>query len=229
MEDLAFQPPIDTKLDVNFVKAADKSGGLVSPRIDADGISREFGPVVSDGVRELAGGPVDARKLLADGATLLGFDLRDLVQSIDKPPAIVSDLASGGVPVVRMQWRSVPLHSSRSFVAKPGAVLDLDVESSPSRTITTCTVTNIALSLPTPETELLRLTFDRIVFTQEPGKALDLQVHGLDMEFLGELRLLQVRSRPSISATRAPRSTRPRPAWWRPTRCRFGRSAPDRS
>jgi len=192
VEDLAFRLLAGTDLTVDFVTAADKSGGLVSPRIMADGISREFGPVVSDGVRELAAGRVDARKLLADGATLLGFDLRDLVKTIDKPPAIVSDLASGGVPVVRMQWRSMPLHSSRSFIAKPGAVLDLDVESSPSRTITTCTVSNIALSLPTPDTELLRLTFGRIVFTQEPGKPPSLDVDGLDMEFLGELRLLQV-------------------------------------
>jgi hypothetical protein len=192
VEDLAFQMLDGATLDLNFIEAADKSGGLVSPRIIADGISRQFGPVVSDGVRELAAGRVDARKLLADGATLLGFDLRDLVKSIDEPPAIVSDLVSGGVPVVRMQWRSVPLHSSGPFVANPGAVLDLDVESSPSRTITTCTVTNIALSLPTPDTELLRLTFGRMVFTQEPGKAPKLDVDGLDMEFLGELRLLQV-------------------------------------
>jgi hypothetical protein len=192
IRDLAFQLPTGTNLDISFLTHADRSGGLVSPRILADGISRQFGPVVSDGIRSAVGGQFDAQKLLADGATILGFNLLDLVKDIDTPPGIVSDLGPGGVPRVRMTWKNVVLHSSKQFVANPGAVLDLDVESSPSRTVTTCTVSNIALSLPTPETELLRLTFGQLTFTQEPGKAPSLDVSGLDMKFVGDLQLLQV-------------------------------------
>jgi hypothetical protein len=51
-----------------------------------------------DGMRSLVGGQFDARKLLSDGATILGFDLPSSTSASTYPPAIVSDLAPGAPP-----------------------------------------------------------------------------------------------------------------------------------
>jgi hypothetical protein len=192
-EDLAFALLNEAGRDISFVRKADRSGGLVSPRILADGISRSFGPIVSAAVREKVGDRYDMRKLLADGATILGFDLRELVGSVDTPPAIVAELSPAGMPVVRMRWANVPLHGDGStFVAGQGATFDLDVEASPARTVTTCTVRDFSLSLPDQHDELLRVGFDAVTFTQQPGQPPRLAITGLRMDFVGKLALLQV-------------------------------------
>ena len=86
-----------------------------------------------------------------------------------------------------MRWADVPLHDNGVFVGE-GATLDLEVESSPERTVTTCTLEGFGIALPSEEKELLRVTFESITFTQQAGQSPDLDIQGLELDFRGALQ-----------------------------------------
>ena len=65
-------------LDIDFRKQADACGGLVAPKVVADVISSFDGPVAAAGL-VAAGGRLDPLAVLDAGASLLGFDLRQLI------------------------------------------------------------------------------------------------------------------------------------------------------
>ena len=71
-------------------------------------------------------------KVLGEGATILGFDLRTLVKDLRVPPTIVSTLAAGELPGVRMSWTWHRPPGRRSLRGPGGpegpASLDLTVE-----------------------------------------------------------------------------------------------------
>ncbi len=191
-EDLAFQLAGEA-LDINFHGASDRSGGLVAPRISADTISRNFGLVNGMGAVSL-----DPAHLLSEGASLLGFELKLLVQQITQPPAIVTNLQPGQTPVVKMEWSDVPLRAfpdEMQPVFKPGrggSTLTMSVVSSPSLNETRCVVQNFSLVMPPGADALLDLSFKSLTFTQTFGHAPKLDVDGVDAKFLGKLNLLQV-------------------------------------
>ncbi|MDQ3733281.1 MAG: hypothetical protein M3400_04645, partial [Actinomycetota bacterium] len=179
---------------VDFTTRADRSGGLVAPKFDFDGISREYGPVQVAGL--LSAGPdgfLDPSQLFGLGATLLGFDLRSVVRELKDPPTIVSDLAADQSLAVTMTWEEVKVQLQELGEDRrpPNTTLELEVFSSPERTSTTCTVRNISLILPTPDTPLLELSFESVIFTQIGAKEPRLEVNGLGVEFLGLLQLLK--------------------------------------
>jgi hypothetical protein len=90
-----------------------------------------------------------------------------------------------------MEWKELQLKSHGPFQAGPATRLDLVVEASLEKTQTTCTVADFRLVLPPSGPELLMLHFRSLVFTQQPGKAPDMQVNGLKVEFAGALQLLR--------------------------------------
>jgi hypothetical protein len=182
---------VGEKIGIDFTGRADRSGGLVSPKLDADAISRRYGPVQQAGVVADAVGALDPSKLFAEGATLLGFRLADLIGRVSQPPTIAFELRPGQPPVVRMAWAAVPLKSHVGFEPVGDATLDLTVESTPDHVVATCTVRNFALLLPPSGGDFLRLTFGSVAFTQEAGHAPTLEVTGVSAEFLGVLKLLQ--------------------------------------
>lgn len=191
-EDCAYQVAGDA-LDVNFAGASNRSGGLVSPRLAADAVSRTHGLVNLEGTRSL-----DPAKLLSDGASLLGFDLRALVGQITTPPAMTTALVPGRPPEVKMVWESVPL---RAFpeppapgVFKPGtdSKLTMTVVSSPTVNQITCHVGSFSLVMPPGADALLELSFESLTFTQTGHRPPTLDVKGIDAKFVGKLKLLQV-------------------------------------
>lgn len=182
---------VGEKIGIDFTNRADRSGGLISPKLEADGISRLYGPVQKAGVVAAGVGNLDPSRLFAPGATLLGFDLVDLIGEVKQPPTIVSELLDGQPPVVRMRWEAVPLKKHLAFETAGNATLDLSVESSAVDAVATCTVRNFALLLPPGGAPLLRLTFESVKCTQRTGHAPTLDVTGVSAEFLGPLKLLQ--------------------------------------
>ena len=181
------------ELLVDFTGRADRSGGLVAPKFSVDAISRTLGPIPTGalpGVRQL-----NLESVYKD-ATLLGFPLGSVIKTdgpngLPKPPAIIQVLESGRPPGVRMEWRGLTLKSHPPFQANDSTSLDLTVETSPSKTETTCKVENFSLVLPPSGPALLTMIFRSLVFTQQPGRAPDLQVNGLHVEFAGALELLR--------------------------------------
>jgi hypothetical protein len=183
---------VNGAIDVDFTKHADRSGGLVSPKFKADGISREFGPIARDA---LSGSELPDLSSVYGGATLLGLPLASVIK-VDAPPdpptiVQVPHPESEEPPGVRMEWNDLKLESHGPLEAN-NATLDLTVETSQSKSKTTCKVEkNFSLVLPANGKKLLRLTFDSLVFTQEGGRPPDLQINNPRLEFLNDLRLLQ--------------------------------------
>ena len=131
-------------LDIDFRKQADACGGLVAPKVVADVISRFDGPVAAAGL-VASGGRLDPLAVLDAGASLLGFDLRQLIAALDAPPSIVNSVVAGQPPTVTMSWTDVKLQSVGPFIARNGtddAQLDLSVTTSIDRATTDCKVSN---------------------------------------------------------------------------------------
>jgi hypothetical protein len=182
-------------VNLDFSKAADRSGGLVSPSIAADAISRVNGLVNAAGLASL--NPADLFK----DAKLLGFPLETLVDGLlpktqggPGAPAITTDLKTSP-PTVSMVWEKVALKKDVSpFGAIPGSadvpMLTLSVVSSGVHTKTECTVENFALTFPSAS-PLLTLTFVSLHFLQQDGQAPTLEVKGIDAKFQGALDVLQ--------------------------------------
>jgi hypothetical protein len=186
---------------IDFTSHADRSGGLAALQLTADAISRERGPVQLAGLTR-----PDPSGLIGPTATLLGFKLQDLLRSLPtplSPPAIVSELADGQQPVVRMEWTAVPLRDLLALRTYPDAThpdrkstLDLVVITSLDEVSTTCTVTDFALVFPPPGgTDLLRLDVASLKFyqhtTHQQAQPPQLSVGALNMTFLGPLTFLQ--------------------------------------
>jgi hypothetical protein len=196
MVPLRFDPPVP----VNFTGNTDRSGALVAPKFDADGISRDLGPVASSVLPDqpnLATALSNAFR----GATLFGFPLASLIDTATNPkpaPPTIIHRRVGQAVSVEMRWTNLKLVPHGPFRPKPGAPppqLDLLVGGGPvppdaPESPNTCTLSNFALALP-PNAPLITLTFDQAKFTQRPGEPMNLALDKFDIKFGGELKLLQ--------------------------------------
>ncbi len=186
----------DTPLAIDFRTQADRAGALLAPVIDATGISRLHGPVSVEALVGAATGALDPLKLLGDGATLLGVDLRRLLGTVSKPPTIVQHVLAGQPPTIHMEWTDITLTKvvgPFQVSPRPGlqARFTLTVDAAAEGVSTTCTVRDFALCFPSPSDPLLQLSFDSVVFTQKLGQTPDLALHGVSVQFLGDLKLLE--------------------------------------
>lgn len=173
-------------LPIDFRTAADQSGGLVSPVLEADVLSRLAGPVDLRSL-PLDGRPPDLAAVFAD-ATLLGLPLRRLLDTAGVPRQLsLVTTPDGGV---RMTWPDVTLTSHGPFVATAETRLDVTVERGPALTRTTCRLRAFTLKLP-PGGDALRLKFRELTYVQEPGRSPDLRITGLSVVLGEDLALLR--------------------------------------
>ena len=192
-----------TPLGIDFAEHADAAGGLVSPVIATDVLSRLHGPVNARSLTGFLPEPPDPAAAFGD-TTLLGIPLSDLLDPSAIPqPLKISPTPDGGV---QMSWPDIRLHSVGPFRARPQTVMRLSVQRSPSLTETVCTITDFDLVLP-PAAELVVLHFDEVTFTQVPGRAPSLEPKGFAFRLSGPLALLQtLQEKVSFGGT-APRVT----------------------
>jgi hypothetical protein len=187
-ERVPFRTLAEQAVGIDFSKNADRSGGLISPVIDATGLSRDNGLVNADGLLSM-----DPTQLVEADATLLGIGLQSLLAGVTSAPIIISDLSAGGMPVVKMLWEKVPLHADGAPLGSVEGwdqpAMTLSVVSG-ENTETTCTVTDFALTFP-KTTPLLSLRFRTVRFRQLNDQPPVLEIEGLDAEFLGALDLLK--------------------------------------
>jgi hypothetical protein len=174
-------------IPIDFTKAADKAGGLISPVFKADVLSRIDGPVDARGLPGLLPGPPDLSAVFSD-ATILGIPLGSLVDnvSLPKPLAIVTRPDGGA----EMSWKDLKLKDHGPFKSKPNTSFEMTVIRSPAETVTRCTIANFVLVLP-PGGDLVELHFASLKFEQRPGEAPDLDVKGFEFKLGGHLSLLQ--------------------------------------
>jgi hypothetical protein len=198
---LRFDP--NTLVGVDFTKNADRSGGLVSPKFTADGISRELGPVPTAVLN-----PPDLATAFNNvfaGATLFGFPLASLVATAVTPkpgPPTILQRQLNGSTTVEFHWKGIKLQPHGPFRPRTSGSspqLDLDVVSRPPTLAevervegpqATCTLSDFMLALP-PGSPLLTLSFERVKFTQRPDVPMKLDLVKPDIQFIGELKLLQ--------------------------------------
>ncbi|HET6735866.1 hypothetical protein [Mycobacterium sp.] len=178
-------------LEVDFTGSTDRAGGLAAPKMIVDRVSQVHGLVNAAGAQSL-----DPRDLFVDGASLLGFDLRDLVQSNHVPPELKTIVRDGMPNEVRMTWEGVglkasPAESPMFSPTAPTSTVSIAVVSSADRNETTCTVTDFKLRMPPGDDDaLIEFTFGMVKFHQVQGQAPSLKVEITDIAFVGKLRLL---------------------------------------
>ncbi|MGW5136782.1 hypothetical protein [Streptomyces sp. NPDC004135] len=188
---------VDHPLMVDFTTMADRSGGLAAPKFKADGISRVQGLVNVAGSQSLA--PAD---LFTEGASLFGFDLRDLVRLVrpeaqppesHAPPTMVA--LDTTPPEVQLSWENIPLAAAPQEGFLPLSAntsrLTLRNTSSAARNETTCVITDFKLVLP-PSEPIIEISFGQVEFHQCTGEAPHLAIDEISAEFVGKLELLDV-------------------------------------
>jgi hypothetical protein len=197
---LANGPAEDVLLDmtehlpIDFSKAADRSGGLLAPSYVTNAISRQFGPIDARSLPNPLTGNIDPQSLFpTDDATLLGFPLRSLLTELKAPPQITSIPLPdpGAAPKIQMRWENVKLTSSGPFQAKSTTALTLTITTDPTSSRTDCVVTDFTLQLPPGPQAVLELSFGKLSFSQQGGKAPTLTVDGVDARFIGDLALIE--------------------------------------
>ena len=194
---IPFQVPEGAeKLVTDFARNSARSGGIVAPDIVADGLSRIQGPVSVAGLLDSVQGKLDPKKILGEGASLLGYSLADLIDAteLEVPPEILTAVQAGEPPKVTLQWNEIKLNTATgSFVTGPESQMDIDVVVGVEGQKVKCTVDNVVLALPdrNEKTKLLEVTFGQIVFKQEGGNAPTLDVSGVGAKFFGVLDLLK--------------------------------------
>jgi len=203
--DLALSP-VNAPVEIDFTERPDRSGGLMAPKFKADAFSRTFGPIPAAALPG-AGVPLSS---IYEGATLLGLPLGSVIKDDGRqgPPTIIP--APGNPPGAKMVWE-LRLQNHGPFRANNSTKATLMVESSPSNTVTTCTIENFDFVLPSTGEAIVTLKFGSLAFTQKPGLAPELAVNGLEIVFGGALELVKTLteklrpllggSKPTISAT----------------------------
>jgi hypothetical protein len=191
-EDILFD--MVDKLPIDFSKKADRSGGLLAPSYVTNAISRQFGPIDARSLPNPVTGNIDPGSLFpTDGATLLGFPLRSLLAGLKAPPQITAIPLPdpGAAPKIQMRWNNVKLSSNGAFQAKPTSTLDLTITTDPTSSQTDCTITDFTLQLPPGPKAVLELSFAKMAFGQQGGKAPSLKVDGVDARFINDLALVE--------------------------------------
>ncbi|MGW1887716.1 hypothetical protein [Streptomyces sp. NPDC001970] len=185
-------------ITVDFVGRAQLSGGLAAPVFSADALSRSLGPINLAGLPNPVTGFLDPKRVFPKEATVLGFPLRELVSEVKVPPQITSVVHNGRPPDITMRWEQIKLIQVGPFQPSAKARLNLTVTTTPGpvddpnpHAHTTCTVNDFALVLPPGPSQLLKLSFGSIEFTQVTGREPDLKITGLQTRFLGVLQLLE--------------------------------------
>ena len=184
---------VSPAVTVDFTKAADRSGCIAAPKYEVNALSRKWGPVNRAASPDPFTKIIDATRLFpSEQASLLGIPLRQLLTQLKEPPQMTYTSANGAAPEVKMQWRNVALRDQVGpFVPTPNVTrLDLDVTSGPRKTATNCSLNKFQLDLPSGPKTVLSLSFEKLQFQQEDGKAPKFIVEGITAEFAGDLALL---------------------------------------
>jgi hypothetical protein len=175
---------------IDFTSNPQRSGGLMAPNYKAESISRKDGPK-----------PKEALDQALRGATLLGLPLLDIVAAGSLAAPTIMPLA-GNPPGVSMTW-ALKLKQSGPFVPNGDSAASVTIytadppagaigaDHQPAKRGVTCQVENFQLVLPPPPSQaLVRLTFDAVTFTEEPGKHPDLTFKNIGLKFDGALHVL---------------------------------------
>ncbi len=174
------------KFELDFTDMKDRAGGLAGPKMVVDQISRVSG---------LAN--ADPATLLSEGASLLGFSLRDLIGSIDVPPELKTIVRDGVPNEVRMRWQTVPLKPVPMFRPGNNSTVTIDVVSSGADNKTSCIANNFTLQIPAPGPDathpnaLIEIDFKTVEFHQNTGEAAKVSVDISGIRFVGRLKLLE--------------------------------------
>jgi hypothetical protein len=186
---------LDTAVKVDFDEHAERGGALMTPSFAADVVSDEFGPID----RRMLPGGGDPMAALAN-MKLFGIPLASLLGGFTAPPSILQLPGPDGVPRgVTLSWPEQKLRTNGPFLARPpgpdGAPDTTTVRLTVSQDLTTrsteCILTAFTLRLPTPQTEVLRLSFGGLTFREDSGRPPTFDVPSFDFSFEGSLRLIK--------------------------------------
>ena len=186
-------------IGVDFLAHADRSGGLVAPKFEAQALSRTLGPVARAVLDEV--NPPDFTALYKD-TRLLGLSLGELIDAakasvtIPSGPTIVPVL-DGVRPIgVRLEWMNVPLKGAgifRPLLGDPDPAgpceLDMQVRIVGEDSVTSATIRNFALALPATDT-LVTVSFRSLQMVQAKGKPPAVHVDHFSLDLSGALELL---------------------------------------
>jgi hypothetical protein len=194
---LLFRAPAEVPaLTAAFSRNSARSGGLASPDLTIDGVARGQGPVqAASFLEQVSPGPMDPKKFLGEAASLLGFNLADLIDgdALKGAPQILADPRPGQPPKVTMTWAKVPLKTTAGpFVTNAESTLDLEVTIAPEGQKVRCTVEHVTIAFPEREDppKLLEVNLGHIEFIQEGSAAPVLHVSDITTKFFGFLKLL---------------------------------------
>jgi hypothetical protein len=192
--DLAPLKPL-VPIAIDFLKDADKSGGLVAPKFSADMLSRTLGPAAASAL-DAAHLP-DFAALYRD-TRLLGLSLGELIDTarhgvvIPNGPSIVPIL-EGVRPVgVTMDWKPLPLKAAgifRPLDKNQPCYLELQARIAACDAATSATIHNFALGLPASN-PVVTIGFASMRMLQAQGKPPSVEVNQFSFELGAELKLL---------------------------------------
>lgn len=180
-------------------------GGLATPSLKLEGMSRRLGPVPT--VDKIAVAQFDPAAAFAGlEAKLLGaIDLKSLIKAVvgssaasldTQVPRLVQERTDATV-TTSYRWRPEVMEinePSVPLVTNASTVLDLEVKATvslksapPPTTTIKGTLSNFALSL----VGLVRVRFEQLAFQSLDGRKLELKAKGIAVEFENELKFVK--------------------------------------
>lgn len=195
--------------------AADKAGGLLSPSMAINGLSRAVGPLGGNDLTGLSAGKFDPKEFFAGalgGAKLFGlFNLHEVIEEatgpLDKVGAAPQLITKRAQDTLVAEWtyapklQPYPAAPDSFFVPRPGAgsltlYARVETKGQQPRAEVECTLAKVDIHLPPGEDSCIVIPIEEIRFRAVVGKKLDVNVElgeiefGGPLEFVNELREL---------------------------------------
>jgi hypothetical protein len=193
---------------LNISLPADKAGGLVTPSMDIDGLTCTLGPVAK--IDSLVRGDLQAFRDSLDGNLLGGITLKQVIDAVtggpiesikSQVPALLTTQSADAIEtsfkwhprIVAMGNPSPPLVTVQD-PNNPDKSTSLDISVVTRAPLgsgdPTFTVDGILSNFALNFFNIVLVTFDQLHFHAEPTKKVDVNPRGVNVEFIGELSLL---------------------------------------
>ena len=186
--------------------STERSGGLVAPDLSISGLSRSLGPI-GGAASDMVGGKFDPTAVFGDVKLLGAIKLADIIDNLavdealvaaNKVPKLVTKRKSDRVVTTytweldRSDLRPAGNQAPGLWIPESGttfqlkATVEMKLDATPPSSKVEGKLTNFSV-LMIPGTELVKLSFDAVSFTAEPGKKVDVSIDLRGFEFLGIL------------------------------------------
>ena len=186
-------------------KGADKSGGVLTPELVINGLSRSVGLAAGD-LAALRQGSFNAAAFFAKASPRLlgGIALAEVIETVGlpagqaAPPTAlqVTHRRTTDAMEARIRWQPTLVPDAKEILKPQGtlrldAVIKTPLDGRPGTSLVEGDMRDFAVNVPTGPNRLITIAFHCMAFTSRDGKKPDVEVKVKGVSFSGELQWIE--------------------------------------